>query len=466
MKFIRSKRSLSLPEPLPGGSIEKLRPYVNVKHDEEFKLLIGYLSNLFNPETPRPILISQGELGSAKSTRTRVLVALCDPSTLPLRSLPNTERDFNVCAKNNFLLAFDNVSSKFPAWLPDRFCQISTGAGVGARGLYSNFDEISYQLICSIMFNTIDDLDLRSDLLSRTIFIPTYPIPNNERITEEEFWKRFEADRPYIIGALFDVVSACLRNYDLVNLPEKTRMADFEQWIRAGDSAFDWQPGSILQAYRQNQKEAAVEMSEDDPFANTVIEFMEDKKNWSGTTADLLDALTQMYRQKKGRSKDWPDTARALTNRLRNSASFLKENNIYIDLPQKSIYDKNSKKSKRILKLMKKETENVVGSARSGMDEENPIEVTDYIEHSDFDDLTMQNTGYSDVPCDVEGFDNIELTDEYHDSNGMDRDFVLFPDDYDGFNLPDEEPDLSFSGDDKSELDFDEDEFSGKNALF
>ena len=90
--FRRPHGMLPLPVPSRDGSIELLRPFVNVA-DSEFQLLIGWMAAALRPAGPYPILVTHGEQGAAKSTLTKVIRQLIDPqSTLcsPSREAPAT----------------------------------------------------------------------------------------------------------------------------------------------------------------------------------------------------------------------------------------------------------------------------------------------------------------------------------------------------------------------------------------
>jgi hypothetical protein len=95
--LIRSRRTagmLPLPQPEPGGCIENLRPFLNVRpktddpEDPRFVLAIAWLLAALHPRGPYPILGLSGEQGTAKSSFARVLRKLVDPNSAPLRSLP------------------------------------------------------------------------------------------------------------------------------------------------------------------------------------------------------------------------------------------------------------------------------------------------------------------------------------------------------------------------------------------
>ena len=98
VKFIRSRGMLPLPTPVAGGSLESLRSFANLYNDDDYTILISYLLYSYNPRGPYPILIIQGEQGSAKSTFGRLLRALIDPSSAPLRATPKGEQDLMIAA--------------------------------------------------------------------------------------------------------------------------------------------------------------------------------------------------------------------------------------------------------------------------------------------------------------------------------------------------------------------------------
>jgi hypothetical protein len=114
VRFRRSKGVLPLPLPKRAGDVSALRPFLNVKTDEDFALVVAFLVAVLRGRGPFIILVLTGEHGTAKSTLTRILRALCDPNGAPLRSLPREDRDSFISANNGYMLAFDNVSTLPP----------------------------------------------------------------------------------------------------------------------------------------------------------------------------------------------------------------------------------------------------------------------------------------------------------------------------------------------------------------
>jgi hypothetical protein len=92
---------------------------------------------------PYPALSFAGEQGTAKSTASKILRALIDPNTAPLRALPRNDRELFISATNAHLLVFDNVSG-LPPWLSDTLCRLSSGGGFSVRSLWTNNDEVLF----------------------------------------------------------------------------------------------------------------------------------------------------------------------------------------------------------------------------------------------------------------------------------------------------------------------------------
>src|SRR5437868_13535290 len=88
----------------------------------------------FRPTGPYPILMLQGEQGTAKSTTTRILRSLIDPNVSPLRTVPRNERDLMIAATNSWAQCFDNLSH-IPLWFADALCRLATGGGFATRKL-------------------------------------------------------------------------------------------------------------------------------------------------------------------------------------------------------------------------------------------------------------------------------------------------------------------------------------------
>ena len=118
VRFRRSAGMQPLPLPVRGGSIESLARFLNLTSENDFVLVVAWLSGALRAGGPYPVLAIAGEQGSAKTVLSKLLRAVIDPSVAPVRALPRDERELFIAASNGHVLAFDNLSG-LPPWLSD-----------------------------------------------------------------------------------------------------------------------------------------------------------------------------------------------------------------------------------------------------------------------------------------------------------------------------------------------------------
>jgi hypothetical protein len=327
VKFLRKDNAASLPYPAGGGSAESLRPLLNVRSEEDFRLLVAWLVGTLNPDGPFPVLVLQGEQGSAKSTTVRVLRSMVDPAVEPLRAPPRDERDLAIAASGSWVPALDNLSGVRP-WLSDALCRLATGGGFATRELYSDDREVIFSQKRPVILNGIDSLAVAGDLRDRSLVIELPPIPPDKKRTEREFYRELEAARPEVLGALLDAVSAALRNLDRVELKELPRMADFAVWVAAAEEALPWRASAFMEAYAGNRAEADESALGTDPVAVAVRDLMANHEEWSGTATELHVALSELVEEDVRRSRAWPSAPNSLANRMKRIAPSLREESI------------------------------------------------------------------------------------------------------------------------------------------
>jgi hypothetical protein len=333
VKFRRPSGMGVLPYPTAGGSIESLRKYINLFTSEDWPILVGYILMCFNPWGPYPILAFTGEQGSAKSTGQKVIKAITDPSTAPLRSLPKETRDLAITSMNQHVLAYDNLSD-IPSHMSDALCRQATGSGFATRTLYSDDEETIIDTKRPIMLNGIANVIRRHDLADRSIIINLAVISDEKRISEADFWRDFEDDASEIIGAILDAVSCSLRNHKIVKLPEAPRLADFAVWVAAAEPALKWEKGTFLKAYSINRREVTALTLDADQVGTAVKTFMEGRsfKIWEGTASELLDALDGQADDRAKKGKYWPRSANALSGKVKRSATALRTEGIEVTI--------------------------------------------------------------------------------------------------------------------------------------
>jgi hypothetical protein len=328
VRFRRAAGMQRLPMPVSGGSVETLRSFLNVKTDTDFVLVVAWALAVLRNRGPYPVIVLSGEQGSAKSTFSAILRALLDPNTAPLRALPREDRDLFIAASNGHVLAFDNVSG-LPGWISDTLCRLATGGGFAVRQLYTDQDEVLFDAARPVILNGIEEIVTRPDLADRALFLTLQPIPEEHRRPEQELWAAFDAERPQVLGALLDAVAVGLKRLPETRLEKLPRMADFALWATACETAL-WPAGTFWSAYCGNRDEAVEGVIDADPIATAVRALMATLTEWTGTASDLLGALAEAAGERVAKSKNWPDSPRALAGRLRRAAPFLRKIGIEI----------------------------------------------------------------------------------------------------------------------------------------
>ena len=326
--FVRKAGFAPLPYPAGEGTIDELWPFLNIRRDEDFMLVAAWAAFSLCPRGPYPVLVLQGEQGSAKSTTVRVLRALVDPAVEPLRALPRSERDLAIAAGNAWVLAFDNLSG-IRDWLSDALCRLATGGGFATRMLYTDDEEIIFSARRPIILNGIDDIATRGDLQERSVLVSLPSILEDERREENTFWAEFEAVRPRIFGALLSGISAALRNADDVHLERKPRMADSAGsycnggCLRVGAGLFC---GGLRGQPPAGQRDATRQRahSRSDREAPRGWSKLWSRERLIGTATELLEMLGFYANDSTKRSKAWPGGPQVLSRRLKRIAPALR----------------------------------------------------------------------------------------------------------------------------------------------
>jgi hypothetical protein len=311
------------------SGLEALRKYINLKDDEDWLLLIALIVHAFVPGIPHAIPVFYGDKGAAKTTAQRVIRKLVDPAIRDTMTLPNDKNELVLMLMTNYAPCFDNLDGLSP-WQSDMLCQAATGGGISKRELYTDTDEVILSFLRCPMLNGINLVASRDDLLDRCVLFKLERIDEEERKTETEFWQEFEKDRPYILGAIFDVLAKALQIYPDVKLPALPRMADFATWGYAIMEAVGGMGEAFLRAYRKNIAGAVEEAVTNDIVGAAIVEFMEGKDEWQGTASELLEALKELPSVNE-KDKTWPKRPHTLTRRLNKIKSALADYGIKVN---------------------------------------------------------------------------------------------------------------------------------------
>jgi hypothetical protein len=309
VRFRRAGKERALPTPSIEGDFSRLWPYLNIRAEERV-LVAAFLLNALRPDMPYAPLLVSGEQGAGKSTFTRLLKAIIDPSAAPLRAPPKDNRDLLVGALNSWVLCLDNLSW-LPAELSDALCRISTGGSISERTLYSNLDETSVEVMRPMILNGIEELATRPDLAQRGVHIEVLPIEHS-REDQANLWKDFAYDAPAIFAGLLNGLSAALRDVNHIQM-DLPRMADFALWAAAGLPALGFSADEFTAVYGKNQRDALNLGLESSTAGKALLAFMTERngEDWTGSANELLEAL-EWHADGGVGGPGWPKSAKGL----------------------------------------------------------------------------------------------------------------------------------------------------------
>jgi hypothetical protein len=334
VKFRRTRGMLPLPAPVQGGSIDELRPFINVASDADFCLMVSWQIQALKPTGPYPILVLIAEQGAAKTTVVRVLRRLCDPNKSDARRPPRNTEDLMISATNAHVVAFDNLS-RLSEDLSDSLAVLATGGGFSVRRLYENGEEHIFNAQRPIILNGISQVATRGDLLDRAVAMTLPPIPDAKRKDETTFWCEFEEAQPRILGALLDAVACGLRCLDDVHIENKPRMADFALWAVAAEAACPWPEGMFLDAYMRNRQGAVEATLDGDPVAD-VVRAIATTPPWTGTATELLAELNVRIPDHITKQKGWFTRGRQVSDAPRRLAPALRRVGVDVDFTRQA----------------------------------------------------------------------------------------------------------------------------------
>jgi hypothetical protein len=323
--FRRSELTHPLPDPPCGGSLDGLRALINLSEDD-YRLAVGWVVAAYFTAIPHPILLVQGEQGTAKSNLIRSLLALIDPQPAADREPPVDKREWAIFARASWAFSFDNVT-EIPDWLSNSLCKGVTGDAVLQRALHSDEDIMVFAFQRVIAITTIAIRhDLAGDLADRILLVE--PDVLEHRLTEAEVRAARHAVLPAALGAVLDLVAAVLAELPATVVPDPPRMADFARVLAALDTATGW---DTLACYRAKVAAMSVAQIEGSTLARALYRLATepsprgiDPAPWEGTAAELLAALQCTCRVAGLPETELPAGERKLGQRVREIAPALR----------------------------------------------------------------------------------------------------------------------------------------------
>ncbi|WP_370501191.1 toprim domain-containing protein [Mycolicibacterium sp. jd] len=328
--FRRTKLTAELPAPR-AGELAALWEFVAVAAEDRPLVLAWLVAALVQVDVPHPILALLAEQGATKSTVTRVLVSLVDPSAVPLRQPPRDIDGWTTAAAASWVVALDNLSGSVPDWLSDCLCRASTGDGSVKRALYTDSDVAVTSFRRCVIVNGVDLVVDKGDLAERVLPVELPRV--TKRRAEDDVTAAWEAVRPGVFGALLDLAAQVHHRLPGVKVAELPRMADFAKVLAAVDEVLGTEG---LERYRDRAQRAAVDTLD----APLIAELVATGRAFADITGSaLLDALTPKGTDWR-RPRGWPKNGRAVTGLLTRHAPALRALGWHVEHDQAANHDK------------------------------------------------------------------------------------------------------------------------------
>lgn len=223
-----AERPTELPQVEPiksDNGLNRLDKYLNISEDEKLLLKV-YLVCCFNPSIYLPTVCIMGEPGSGKTVLASMIKALIDPSVDKYHTVREfTPSNLRVLLSNGYFEVFDNVYKLSPK-RKDMFCMAMIGASI-CRKKYNIEEQI--HLDNRLCFTGNPQFLEYEDMQVRTLSFTMKPL-NGNRVENNKLYNDFNADLPYIMGGIFDLLATALDIQQYINLEKPIRLADFHRF--------------------------------------------------------------------------------------------------------------------------------------------------------------------------------------------------------------------------------------------
>jgi hypothetical protein len=288
LNFERKPGMLPLPMPIKGGSIDLLRPCINSRAENDFKLSVGWLLGAAYPATSYMAMTLLGDADAGKSTMTHFLRSLVDPHDPPFSTgLPPEVDGVFASALSQHILAYENVipvpnTQSISHNMAAALSSIATGGGRQGRAKYTDYEMSQASALKPIMMNGIKPFVSQSDLAQRTLFLFLSRLTGTNKVSDTELAALYRERQPLIMGALLDAMVMGLQRYSSIKVgdlyadlsPWVPRMPFFNRWTAACEPSFGWEPGSITRAQYFGALDFAHRQLEEHALARAIRRYM------------------------------------------------------------------------------------------------------------------------------------------------------------------------------------------------
>jgi len=312
---VRNQRDLATPA--RNGNYRDIRHSMNIDHEEDEILLLPTICTLPMADIIRPIIGFVGHQGSAKTTASRVIRLLLDP-TYPIENdFKRAQHDLALVFTYNALPVFDNLTT-ISETVSDMFCRAHSGTGFDIRAYYDDSTVKSFGYRRGMLFTAINPPTLAKDFNERTVQLELSRISDTERTGEKELLARFMARRASILGGMFDVIVQAKRLLPKMTFDWRPRWADAFELASAAAEVMGYGATRYRDAVRENLAARATRQASShwqEPALEAILSLMSAQQGkFVGTTSDLLLAIGMHCPSDLGpaAAKKWPDSPEKL----------------------------------------------------------------------------------------------------------------------------------------------------------
>ena len=315
-KFLKRNTLGTQVTPIQTGKnlLELVSPFVNADTDAKI-LLTAWLVQSFCLGNHNALLI-MGEAGSGKSTLTKNIRRIIDPSKLQTNILPEKKEDLLATLTNSYFVAFDNTE-ELSKPVSDILCSAVTGATMTKRTFYTTNDLGVFELQNALILNGIDIVPVYSDLASRCLLLKLESIDDKNRQTDDTLATEFNQVLPDILGAIFDTLSVAMKVLPTLKPERLPRMASAYIEMLAIAVAMGVSEAEFSRIYFSNLKQIDTERA-NTAIVEAVQEYMFSSnikgRSVEGRVGDVYKEICNNY---SGRKSDLPKFSSHFSRRLK-----------------------------------------------------------------------------------------------------------------------------------------------------
>lgn len=328
VKFLRlpADREQIMPAREGGDLLKLLRPFINLP-DDDYILFVTFLVQAFSRSSSHYAAIVSSNKGTGKSTMSKLLRSLIDPSVSDVPLMPSSEGDLKTLLANTYLACLDNTAT-LSAKYSDILCAAITGTKEAKRKLYTDADQVVLNLHNLIVINGIDIVPRRSDLADRSLLFELRPISPSARRTDADFWGDFERKKSQIVGAIFDTLVEAMKVLPTLRLTTLERMADAYREMTAIAVALGIEQEEFQRIFKQNKDKLQDTYNQSNAIVEWVIEYMKNRSKVDLPASALYDELRNSI---KGAAVGYPGSPSALSRSLNLERDALLTAGYYFD---------------------------------------------------------------------------------------------------------------------------------------